>query len=58
MADDSESSAVLGFVVGAIVVAAVVLFFFVAPGGDRRSGGDLDVRIETPAPPAAPTNPG
>jgi hypothetical protein len=57
MADDSESSAVLGFVVGAIVVAAVVLFFFVAPGGDR-SGGELDVRIETPAPPAAPANPG
>jgi hypothetical protein len=56
MSDDSESSAVLGFVVGAIIVAAVVLFFFVVPGGERTDG-ELDVRIETPAP-ATPANPG
>ncbi len=60
MSDNSESNAVLGFVVGAIVVAALVFIFFVVPG-QRGTGGnngpDLDVTIEAPAPPV-PANPG
>ena len=55
MSDDSESSAVPGFVLGAIAVAALAFVLFVVPneGADR----DLDVRIETPQP-AAPADPG
>jgi hypothetical protein len=55
MSDDSESNAVLGFVVGAIVVAALAFFLFIVPG--QRADRDIDVRIETPQP-AAPANPG
>jgi hypothetical protein len=55
MSDDAESSAIPGFVLGAIAVAALAFFLFVVPnqGADR----DIDVRIETPEP-AAPANPG
>jgi hypothetical protein len=55
MSDNSESNALLGFVLGAIMVAALAFFLFVVPG--ERSDGDFDVRIETPAP-AAPAAPG
>jgi hypothetical protein len=55
MSDNSESNAVLGFVLGAIVVAALAFFLFVVPG--ERADRDLNVRIETPAP-AAPADPG
>jgi hypothetical protein len=57
MSDDSESNAVLGFVVGAIVVAALAFIFFVVPG--QKSGGsgpgNVNVTIEAPR---TPTNPG
>jgi hypothetical protein len=55
MSDDSESSAALGFVLGAGAVAALAFFLFMVPnqGADR----EVDVQIETPEP-AAPANPG
>jgi hypothetical protein len=56
MSDNSESNAVLGFVVGAIVIAALAFIFLVVPGRNGGSGpGDVDVTIEAPQ---APTNPG
>jgi hypothetical protein len=57
MSDNSESNAVLGFVVGAIVIAALAFIFFVAPGGNGGGSGpgDIDVTIEAPQ---APANPG
>jgi hypothetical protein len=57
MSDNSESNAVLGFVVGAIVIAAPAFIFFVAPGGTGGGNGpgNVDVTIEAPK---APANPG
>jgi hypothetical protein len=57
MSDNSESNAVLGFVVGAIVIAALAFIFFVTPGGNGGGNGpgDVDVTVETPQ---APANPG
>jgi hypothetical protein len=58
MSDNSESNAVLGFVVGAIVIAALAFIFFVTPAGNGgNTPGDVDVTIEAPQVPA-PANPG
>ena len=59
MVEDSESNAVLGFVVGAIVVAALVFVFFVVvpnSSSPKSDPGNLDVKIEIPNP--APDDPG
>jgi hypothetical protein len=55
MSDDSGSTAVLGFVLGAVAIAALAFFLFVVP--NLRADRDIDVRIEMPSP-AAPANPG
>jgi hypothetical protein len=55
MSDESESHAVLGFVLGAVAVAALAFFLFVVP--NQRAEGDINVRIESLSP-AAPANPG
>ena len=53
MADDSSgASGILGVIVGALIVAALVFFVF----GDRmglRSASPVNVKVETPAAPAA-----
>lgn len=60
MSDNSESNAVLGFVVGAIVIAALAFVFFIVPGQTGGSGGKAtpDVNVTIEAPTAAPANPG
>lgn len=59
MSDNSESNAVLGFVVGAIVIAALAFIFFVVPGENSGGGPDVNVTTEAPsAPTPAPANPG
>ena len=58
MSENSESNAVLGFVVGAIVIAALAFIFFVTPAGNGDNmPGNVDVTIEAPPAPA-PANPG
>jgi hypothetical protein len=52
MSNDSESSAILGFLLGAVAVAALAFFLFVVP--NQRADRDIDVRIGTPSPPANP----
>jgi hypothetical protein len=58
MSEDSESNAVLGFVLGAIVVAAGAFIFFVVRGPEGSIGAsaapDVNVTIEAPPAPARP----
>jgi hypothetical protein len=61
MAEDSGSTAVLGFVVGAIVVAVLVFVFFVViprESGPDVTDRDVDINIEAPPTPEAPQSPG